>query len=97
MQPCRTTKGGTLARWERFLERADQTTRLLDVKYFMPLSEAEAVGSTLDQLGWMALLKSASAYEMYRKRSQRITPTGVTNFGVGPGVSALNSVLPAAS
>jgi len=64
----------------RFIERADQTTRLLDVKYFMLLPEAEAVGSTIDQLGWMALLKSASAYEMYRKRSQRITPTGVASF-----------------
>jgi len=64
----------------RFLERADQTTRLLDVKYFMLLPEAEAIGSALDQLGWMALLKSASAYEMYRKRSQRITPTEVANF-----------------
>lgn len=64
----------------RFLERADKTNRLLDVKYFMLLPSGEAVSDTLDQIGWMALLKSASAYEMYRKRSQRITPTGVAAF-----------------
>ncbi len=64
----------------RLLERADKTTRLLDVKYFMLLPQGEAVSDTLDQIGWMALLKSASAYEMYRKRSQRITPTGVAAF-----------------
>ncbi|HEY9844580.1 MAG TPA: alpha-E domain-containing protein, partial [Candidatus Caenarcaniphilales bacterium] len=56
----------------RMLERADKTSRILDVKYFTLLSATEAVGTTLDEIGWMALLKSASAYEMYRKRSRRI-------------------------
>jgi len=42
---------------------------------------SEEVGNTLDEIGWMALLKSASAYEMYRKRLQhRITSTGVAEF-----------------
>lgn len=65
----------------RLLERADKTTRILDVKYFILLPTAEAVGTMLDDLQWMALLRSASAYEMYRKQGQhRITPTGVAEF-----------------
>lgn len=64
----------------RLLERADKTTRILDVKYFVLLPSAQWVGTPLDQIQWMALLKSASAYEMYRKRVHRITPTGVADF-----------------
>jgi uncharacterized alpha-E superfamily protein len=66
----------------RFLERADKTSRILDVKYFVLLPSTEDVGTPVDELGWMALLKSASAYEMYRKRSNlhRITPGEVAEF-----------------
>lgn len=65
----------------RFLERADKTTRILDVKYFILLPSVKDVGTTLDELQWMALLKSASAYEMYRKRGlHRITPMSVAEF-----------------
>jgi uncharacterized alpha-E superfamily protein len=65
----------------RLLERADKTTRILDVKYFLLLPSPDDVGTTIDEIGWMALLKSASAYEMYRKRGQhRITPAGVAEF-----------------
>ncbi len=65
----------------RLLERADKTARILDVKYFILLPSVKDVGTPLDEIQWMALLKSASAYEMYRKRAQhRITPTGVAEF-----------------
>ncbi|NCJ06345.1 alpha-E domain-containing protein [Synechococcales cyanobacterium C] len=68
----------------RLLERADKTSRILDVKYYLLLPSAEDVGTPIDELGWMALLKSASAYEMYRKSSRsyqhRITPAGVAEF-----------------
>ncbi len=65
----------------RLLERADKTTRILDVKYFILLPSLNDVGLTLDELQWMALLKSASAYEMYRKQGQhRITPMGIAEF-----------------
>ncbi len=65
----------------RLLERADKTTRILDVKYFLLLPSPDDVGTTIDEIGWMALLKSASAYEMYRKRGlHRITPAGVAEF-----------------
>lgn len=64
----------------RLLERADKTARILDVKYYILLPSAKAVGTPLDDLQWIALLKSASAYEMYRKSQYRITPKGVTDF-----------------
>ncbi|KGF71772.1 hypothetical protein DO97_15660 [Neosynechococcus sphagnicola sy1] len=65
----------------RYLERADKTTRMLDVKYFILLPAVSFVGSALDELQWIALLKSASAYEMYRKRgAHRIVPQGVAEF-----------------
>ena len=68
---------GTLG---RLLERADKTARILDVKYFYLLPSAEWVGTPLDQVQWIALLKSASGYEMYRKFQHRITPSGVVDF-----------------
>jgi len=64
----------------RMLERADKTARILDVKYFILLPSVKDVGSSLDELQWIALLKSASGYEMYRKRQQRISPEGVIQF-----------------
>ncbi len=64
----------------RLLERADKTARILDVKYFLLLPSAEWVGTPLDQIQWMALLRSASAYEMYRKCRHYITPSSVAEF-----------------
>ena len=64
----------------RLIERADKTSRILDVKYFVLLPSVEAVGSPIDDLQWIALLKSASAYEMYRKEEHKISPAGVANF-----------------
>jgi uncharacterized alpha-E superfamily protein len=65
----------------RLLERADKTSRILDVKYYILLPSVADVGTTLDEIQWMALLRSASAYEMYRKRRQhRINPSDVVEF-----------------
>jgi uncharacterized alpha-E superfamily protein len=64
----------------RLLERADKTTRILDVKYFLLLPSADWVGTPLDRIQWMSLLRSASAYEMYRKCQHSITPSGVAEF-----------------
>ncbi|MEC4802936.1 MAG: alpha-E domain-containing protein [Jaaginema sp. PMC 1079.18] len=73
-------EGWHFGRFGRLLERADKTTRILDVKYFFLLPSAQWVGTPLDQVQWMALLKSASAYEMYRKQQRRINPTAVAEF-----------------
>ncbi|MEZ4394714.1 MAG: alpha-E domain-containing protein [Polyangiales bacterium] len=68
------------ARMGRLLERADKTSRILDVKYFMLLPELSDVGTTYDEVQWAALLKSASAFEMYRKRWGLIVPSRVVAF-----------------
>ena len=64
----------------RFLERADKTSRILDVKYFILLPDIADVGSSLDNIQWAAVLKSASALEMYRKTYHRIDPVLVASF-----------------
>ncbi|MBI4179990.1 alpha-E domain-containing protein [bacterium] len=62
------------------LERADKTARLVDVKYYILLPDISDVGSPFDNIQWSAVLKSASALEMYRKRWQRITHERVADF-----------------
>jgi uncharacterized alpha-E superfamily protein len=64
----------------QMLERADKTSRMLDVKYYLLLRSAEDVGTPFDDLQWAAVLRSASAFEMYRKRQGRISPRGVVDF-----------------
>ena len=64
----------------RDLERADKTSRLLDVKYFLLLPAAADVGTTADDIQWAAVLRSASAFEMYRKRHGRLQPEHVVEF-----------------
>ncbi len=68
------------ARIGRLIERADKTSRILDVKYFLLLPTAAEVGTPLDTIQWAALLKSASALEMYRRRYGRIMPAQVADF-----------------
>jgi uncharacterized alpha-E superfamily protein len=67
-------------RLARMLERADKTSRILDVKYFILLSSVEDVGTPIDDIQWAAVLRSASAFEMYRKQHGRISPRGVVEF-----------------
>ena len=62
------------------LERADKTSRILDVKYFILLPNTQAVGTAIDNIQWAALLKSASALEMYRKHFKQIDPSKVADF-----------------
>ena len=64
----------------RLLERADKTSRILDVKYFVLLPDESKVGSAIDIVQWTALLESTSALHMYRKRYGRISPPLVAGF-----------------
>lgn len=64
----------------RLIERADKTSRVLDVKYHMLLPNKELVGSSLDLIQWAALLKSVSAYDMYRKRFGKLTVVSIAEF-----------------
>jgi uncharacterized alpha-E superfamily protein len=62
------------------LERADKTTRMLDVKYFILLPSLSDVGTPYDDIQWAAVLKSVSGFEMYRKRFGRISPDRIVEF-----------------
>jgi uncharacterized alpha-E superfamily protein len=64
----------------QLFERADKTARILDVKYFILLPKVEDIGTPIDLILWTALLKSASAYEMYRKKFNRIDPFRIAEF-----------------
>jgi uncharacterized alpha-E superfamily protein len=73
-------EGWHFGRMGRLIERADKTSRLLDVKYFLLLPTVTDVGTPIDDSQWTAVLKSASAFEMYRKRYGRIAPQHVADF-----------------
>ena len=68
------------SRLGRLLERADKTSRLVDVQYFHLLPHVSDVGTSLDVVRWSALLSSASALTMYRRVHGRITPDRVADF-----------------
>lgn len=68
------------SRMGRLLERADKTTRILDIKYFLLLPDASDVGTPIDDLHWSAVLRSASAFEMYRKVHGRVTANRIIHF-----------------
>ena len=48
-----------------YMERADNTARILDVKYHMLLPAHERVGGPLDYFQWSAILRSVSALTAY--------------------------------
>ena len=48
-----------------YIERADNTARILDVKYHLLLPAHEKVGGPLDYLQWAAILRSVSALTAY--------------------------------
>src|SRR6266508_6282652 len=48
-----------------FIERADNTARILDVKYHVLLPEEEHVGGPLDYYQWAAILRSVQALTSY--------------------------------
>ncbi|HKH81144.1 MAG TPA: alpha-E domain-containing protein [Methylovirgula sp.] len=48
-----------------YIERADNTARILDVKYNILLPETEAVGGSVDYFQWAAILRAVSALTAY--------------------------------
>jgi uncharacterized alpha-E superfamily protein len=74
-------QGWYFTRMGRYIERADQTTRLLDIKYHLLLPNPEDVGSPLDLSQWNALLRSAAGYQAFRQfHPEGITPARVAGF-----------------
>ncbi|MFZ2103713.1 MAG: alpha-E domain-containing protein [Oricola sp.] len=69
------------ARIGTFLERADNTSRILDVKYYVLLPSVMFVGSSLDNVQWETILRSVSAQRAYRWLNEGdINPRGIAEF-----------------
>jgi uncharacterized alpha-E superfamily protein len=64
----------------RLLERADQTSRIVDAKLVLQQARQNDVGKQFDESTLVALLRSVSALEMYRKRYGQVTYAPVMGF-----------------
>ena len=64
----------------RMIERADKTSRILDVKYFNLLPRVEDVGTAVDDMQWSALLLAISGFESYRRKHHLIEIEKVVEF-----------------
>lgn len=65
----------------KFLERADNTSRLVDMKYHILLPRGEMVGGNVDITQWMAVLRSCSAMEAFLKiHSCEVNAANVASF-----------------
>ncbi|HEX4693207.1 alpha-E domain-containing protein [Sphingomonas sp.] len=63
------------------IERADNTARLLDVKYHILLPEGEPVGGVVDRDQWTTILQTVSAVTAYRwLYSDGLTPANVIDL-----------------
>ncbi len=74
------TEGWYFRQLGQMLERADKTSRILDVKYHILLPSPLEVGTPLDFLHWTALLKSVTGFNTYRRLYGTIDPSGVVEF-----------------
>jgi len=64
-----------------FVERADNTARILDVKYYVLLPSISQIGSSLDNVQWETILRSVAGMRAYRWITQGETsPMGIADF-----------------
>ncbi|MBX3532515.1 MAG: alpha-E domain-containing protein [Rhizobiaceae bacterium] len=64
-----------------YVERADNTARILDVKYYVLLPSVSWVGSSLDNYQWESILRSVSAHRSYRwVYDAEYKPTNIADF-----------------
>jgi uncharacterized alpha-E superfamily protein len=69
------------ARIGTFLERADNTARILDTKYYVLLPSVMSVGSSIDNVQWETILRSVSARGGFRLvYGNQYNPEDIANF-----------------
>lgn len=69
------------ARLGAFIERAESTARILDVKYYVLLPSVSVVGGPMDNVQWETILRSVSALRAYGWVTKgSITARGITDF-----------------
>lgn len=85
----RGTMNGTMLRNDIFrfmelgamIERADNTARILDTKYYVLLPSSASVGSPLDHVQWEMILRSASAERSFHwLHGGDISAASIVNF-----------------
>lgn len=65
----------------KFIERADKTSRFLDVNYFTPSLNLKKGGASPEELLiWTSVLKSVSAFNMYRQQYKNLEPMHIVKF-----------------
>ncbi|OUI83384.1 alpha-E domain-containing protein [Acetobacter tropicalis] len=65
----------------KHLERSDQITRLIDIRYHTLLPQDEKIGSDIDITQWASVLRSAAAYHAFRRlQPVTTTPANVVGF-----------------
>ena len=63
------------------LKRADNTARIIDVKYYTLLPSASSVGSTLDNVQWETILRSVSAHRSFRwLNNHQMSASSIADF-----------------
>jgi len=73
-------EGYHFCRMGRYLERADKTSRILDVKYMLLAPGVGNQPSVTDDVHWAALLRTTGGFNAYRQKWGRIRPDRVTEF-----------------
>jgi uncharacterized alpha-E superfamily protein len=73
----------------KYMERGDQTSRLVDIKYHTLLPSPRDIGGAEDVNQWHALLRAAAGYHAFR----RVYPSGMTPAAVA-GFLLLNHSFP---
>ena len=69
------------ARLGTFVERADSTARILDVKYYVLLPSSANIGSSLDNVQWEVILRSVGSLRAYRwLYGGDISPSSIADF-----------------
>lgn len=69
------------ARLGTFIERADNTARIIDVKYYTLLPSTSFVGSRLDNVQWEMILRSVSAHRAFRwLDEEEMNAQAIANF-----------------
>ncbi len=72
--------GWHFANVARMLERADKTSRILDVKYYNLLPHVQDVGTAIDDLQWAAILSAISGFEPYHAKYHSIDVENLIEF-----------------
>jgi len=73
--------GYVFLRIGRYLERADMTSRIVDIRSANLLPDVTQAAATYENLQWMSVLSSLTGYQMYRREMQlRVQRTEVLRF-----------------